>query len=408
MRILFSHCQLDDDNPPVRTIEAIGHELRGLGHEVRVHRSFGPPRPAGAGGAGAGRARWLARAKGRLWFAKAMARNVPMGRRDRRAIAAFRPDVVLVRADAYYHSMATAAARAGVPLVTYADAPFAYETRLYHRKARWHPPGLVEAVERRALAPSRAVIATSHPTARKLEEDYKLGLPTRVVPNGLHPERFPALSGDDRRAGRAALGIDAPHVVGFQGTFKAFHGVDRLRDLMLATSHRADAHWLLIGDGPERAGLERAVAGRVAATFLGRRPAAEVGSLLGLVDVAVVPHQKVEGIFYLSPLKVIESAAAGCAVVASDQGDIPWLLDDGRAGVLLADPDIAAWAAAVGSLLDDAPRRRSLGAAARRHVSENFTWRRIAEQYEDVLREAAAGPPRGAPTTAAVAAGGRP
>ena len=82
----------------------------------------------------------------------------------------------------------------------------------------------------------------------------------------------------------------------------------------------------------------------------------------------MVPHQFVPGVFYLSPLKVIECAAAGCAIVASWQGDIPWLLDDGRVGVVLDDPAIPAWLEAINGLLDDPNRRHVLGQAARRHV----------------------------------------
>lgn len=385
MKILFSHYLIDEDCPPARTNRAIGHELRSLGHEVLPHRSFGPPREVRLDPAGAGGIRPLL--KGKVWFAKAVARNVAMSRRDARAIREFRPDVILARQDAYCISMAMAAIRSGVPLVTYADAPVAYETRLYPSQSRWHPPGLAEALERRGLAASRAITTTSRPTARKLAE-YGLGVPMWLVPNGLHPERYPELSNGRRQGLRRELGISAPLVLGFQGTFRGFHGIDRLRDIILATAHRPDIHWLLIGDGPERPALEAAVAGRVAATFLGRRPPEEVGTLLGLVDIAVAPHQFVPGIFHLSPLKIIEYAAAGCAVVAGAQGDIPWLLDEGRVGVVLEDPEIPAWTAAIEGLIDDAPGRMALGHAAREHALSRFTWHHIAERYDRVLRRA--------------------
>ena len=54
--------------------------------------------------------------------------------------------------------------------------------------------------------------------------------------------------------------------------------------------------------------------------------------MLSLVDVAVVPHAYSASHFYFCPLIILEFAAAGCAVIASSQGDIPNLLDDGRAG----------------------------------------------------------------------------
>jgi glycosyltransferase involved in cell wall biosynthesis len=392
MKILFGHYLLDDDNPPVRTNRAITEQLRALGHDVELHRSAGPAwtvRATDGGPSAVARRSAVQRFKDRAWFARASYRNRAAYRRDRDALARFHPDVVLVRHDPYWCSMAWAASRAGVPLVTYVDAPMAYETRLYNAAHRWHPPGVVEWFERQALAPSRLLTATSHPTAQKVREDYAVTVPIRIIANGLHPDRFPPRDEASRSGRLRELGI-APSacVVGFQGTFKPFHGIDRLRELILATASRSDVHWLLIGDGPERASLEASVAGRSRATFLGRRDPAEMGRLLSLFDVAVVPHEFVPGIFYLSPLKVIECAAAGCAVVASSQGDIPWLLDDGRAGVVLDTPDLDAWSAAIMSLAGDPARRQSLGEASRRHVLEHFTWRQIAEQYAEALTEA--------------------
>jgi glycosyltransferase involved in cell wall biosynthesis len=390
MKILFSHYLLDDDCPPLRTNTAITAQLRQLGHEVQLHRSAGPPIAVVAGREGSPQKRpsLVLRLKNKVWFSRTSMRNIGAYRRDMAVLRGYRPDAVLVRHDAYWCSMAWAAERSRVPLVTYVDAPMAYETRLYQMGSRWHPPGLVEWIERQALRPSRALTATSHPTMEKIREDYGITTPISVIPNGLHPERFPVLDESTRRERRSALGVDAPVVVGFQGTFQRFHGVDRLQELMLSLTHRKDVHWLLIGDGPERPALQQGVAGRVQATFMGRQPAESMGALLNLTDIAVVPHNFVNGIFYLSPLKVIESGAAGCAVVASRQGDIPWLLDDGRAGVLVDTPDLSDWTQAIERLADDPGLRRQLGQAAQRYVLERFTWRQIAIQFAEVLAAA--------------------
>jgi glycosyltransferase involved in cell wall biosynthesis len=386
LRILLSHYLLDDDTPPARIVHALRDEFQLLGHEVAIHRSAGPPRPVHRGGSGQSRRR-LGLVRDKVWFAKAIARNFPMLRRDLRAVQGFRPDVVVVRQDSYCASMALACRLKGVPYVLYADAPVAYESRIFESNGRWHPPALVEAIEQSGLSRSSAVTTMSHPAAAQLGL-YRVDRPIHVIPNGVHPDRYPQLSDEERRQRRAALGIDAPVVLGFQGTFRAFHGIDRLRELMLGTAQRPDIHWLLIGDGPERSALEASVSGRVAATFLGRRPHETMGELLSLVDIAVAPHQFVNGNFYFSPLKILEYAASGCAIVASHQGDIPWLLDEGRAGIVLEAPEVSAWLGAVDRLLDDSTLRRSLGQAARRHVLDHFTWKRVAEQYEDVLQSA--------------------
>ena len=387
MKILYSHYLADDTHPAAQMVRRIAEELRGLGHAVEIHRSLGPA-PAGPKAEESrevgSRSRRGASVRGAAWFLKAILRNAGMSRRDLEALDRVRPDVVLARQDAYCVSMAEAAARRGVPLVIYADAPVAHEVRRFNPDGRWHPPGLVEAIERRGLGRSRAILTISRPSARILG-GYGLEVPIEVAPNGVRPEHFPEIEPAERARRRAALGIGPGRVLGFQGSFKAFHGIERLRDLMLATADRPDLHWLLIGDGPDLPALREAVAGRVRASILGRRPPEEVGALLGLVDIAIAPHPIDDGPFYFCPLKILEYAAAGCAVVAGDQGDIASLLDDGRAGVLVRESELSLWEEAIDRLLADDPARIALGHAARRFVMDRFTWRQAAEKVERVL-----------------------
>lgn len=387
MRILYSHYLAADDHPAVRMTESISDQLRSLGHEVLIHRCSGPetPAPAHSREEITARSGPLRTAKGSLWFAKAMSRNRAMMRRDLATIDQFHPNIVLARQDAYCWSMPRACLRTGTPLVTYADAPVAHEARLFSESGRWHPPCLVETIERWGLSHSRAIITVSHPAAERLRR-YEVDVPIHVIPNGVHPNRFPVLTTQQREAERKALGLTAKLVIGFQGTFRPFHGIDLLRDLMLASRAHPDIQWLLIGDGPGRATIEQAVAERVPAIFMGMQPAERVGRLLGLIDVAVVPYANLANDFYFCPLKILEFAAAGCALIASNQGDIPKLLDEGRAGVLVSRPDVEAWQAALDRVLADDHYRQSLGHDARRFVFANLTWQHTAQGVETVLQ----------------------
>ena len=388
MRILYSHYLTDDDHPAAQMVRAVASALQDRGHDVNVYRS-GAPSPGGPPGVSVPGVRENNPAvrgiKRKAWFARAMARSVAMRQFDLEEIRRFRPDVVLARQDAYCTSMPWAASRLRAPLVTYADAPVAYESRRFGRDGRWHPPGLVEAIESWTLARSRAVVTVSRPAARRLAT-YKARAEVHVVPNGVDPERFAPLTDAQKLQVRAALGLTAPKVAAFVGSFKSFHGTDRLRDMILATSHREDTQWLLIGDGPERPALEAALAGRTRALFLGRRTPQQVASLLAVTDVAVAPHAPFRGDFYFCPLKVLEYAAAGCAVVASDQGDIPELLGRGEAGVIISEPGIDPWVIAVNRLLDDPVRRAELGKVARAWVLSRYTWAKTAERIDDVLQ----------------------
>ena len=78
----------------------------------------------------------------------------------------------------------------------------------------------------------------------------------RVAWNGVTPERFPVIAEKERQDRRKVLGLKAENIVVFQGSFRPFHGVDLLRQVIRATAGRSDTQWLLIGDGPERAALQ--------------------------------------------------------------------------------------------------------------------------------------------------------
>jgi starch synthase len=97
------------------------------------------------------------------------------------------------------------------------------------------------------------------------------------------------------------------------------------------------------------------------------------------------------------PLGIVnlEAAACGTAVVASDVGGIPEVVDDGRTGLLVHyDPEdpagfAAGLAARISELLADPARAAEMGAAGRKRVLAEFGWPAIARQtvqvYETVL-----------------------
>jgi glycosyltransferase involved in cell wall biosynthesis len=393
LRILASHYLADPEHAAARAWDEICAAIRALGHQVVVHRSAGPaahqpPATVPSDSTQSGRA--LQGLRNTFWFSRALARNRAMTARDRQALLQHRPDIVLARADAYCYSMPKAARRAGVPLITYADAPVAHETRSFcHRTGRWHPPGLVETIERNTLRQSLAVLTISHPAAQLLAS-YQVGRPIDVAPNGIDPARFPKLDPAQRAAGRSALGLTAPRVAGFSGTFQVFHGLDHLLKLIQSLAHRRDTQWLLVGDGPEGPALRAALRERADVVFTGRRPREEVGRLLGLMDVAIAPPPQLEGPYYFCPMRVIEYAASGCAVVAQALGDIPRLLDGRRAGVVLDTADLPQWRDAVDALLDDPDHCAKLGQAARQWIHGHHTWRHTAAAITRTLTSALA------------------
>ncbi|HEX2807351.1 MAG TPA: glycosyltransferase, partial [Kineosporiaceae bacterium] len=69
----------------------------------------------------------------------------------------------------------------------------------------------------------------------------------------------------------------------------------------------------------------------------------------------------------------VEAQACGTPVVAARVGGLLTAVRDGETGLLVGGHDPRDWARAIGDLLDDGARRRSMQSAAVRHAA-GFGW----------------------------------
>jgi glycosyltransferase involved in cell wall biosynthesis len=120
--------------------------------------------------------------------------------------------------------------------------------------------------------------------------------------------------------------------------------------------------------------------------FCGEVDRARLDTLFRTATVFV--HASREESFGMS---IAEAMSFGLPVVGGkSSGDVPELLDDGRAGVLVDTDDAASIAAAVSSLLEDEGRRKKLGEAARQRVVSQCSASAVTAAYLDVYEQAAA------------------
>jgi starch synthase len=116
-------------------------------------------------------------------------------------------------------------------------------------------------------------------------------------------------------------------------------------------------------------------------------PGDQVREILSAATVFVCPS-------VYEPLGIVNLEAMACstAVVASDVGGIPEVVDDGRTGLLVHyDPADATGfetglADAVNSLVADPQRAAGFGRTGRQRCIDEFSWARIAQQTLEVYR----------------------
>jgi glycosyltransferase involved in cell wall biosynthesis len=161
---------------------------------------------------------------------------------------------------------------------------------------------------------------------------------------------------------RARLGLDDRFVVGMVGRLAPQKDQLTLIEAV-ARAGLARSTLVLVGDGPRRADLERAAAGRpdLDIRFLGARP--DGARLVRAFDVAV-NASRWEGL----PRVVVEAAAAGVPVVASDVGSTGELVENGRTGWLVPPADPDALADAIAEIAADPGLAEARAEEARRRV----------------------------------------
>ena len=141
------------------------------------------------------------------------------------------------------------------------------------------------------------------------------------------------------------------------------------------------AHFLIIGDGPERPQLEqlaREIEVADCVHFLGTRN--DVPDLLGLLDVLLLTSHN-----EANPVSILEGLSCGKPVVATRVGSVPESVLDEQVGYLVEPGSIDAMTRRVVELLRDPDLAQALGAAGRRHVVSHWSLERMVEGYEDLL-----------------------
>ncbi|WP_206490217.1 glycogen synthase [Rhodococcus sp. KRD162] len=252
--------------------------------------------------------------------------------------------------------------------------------------------------ERNAVEYADAVIAVSEGMAKDVLDAYPRLDPSRVhvVRNGIDTERWFA---DHGTSTLEEIGVDpSKPIVAFVGRITRQKGVGHL----IAAAHRFDPSIQLVlcagaPDTPEIAAeTERAVA-QLAEQREGvfwvkdMLPTDKIREILTAAAVFVCPS-------VYEPLGIVNLEAMACetAVVASDVGGIPEVVDDGRTGRLVHynsyEPEAFErnLADTVNEVVLDPARATAMGKAGRERAVAEFSWASIAKQTLAVYNDASA------------------
>ena len=205
-------------------------------------------------------------------------------------------------------------------------------------------------------------------------------------------------NGVDLSVWRPSAVADAPRDATefmFLGRLVGWKAVDIAIEALGNIADEVDVRLTVVGDGPERAALERAAAAARTPSgaplgdrisFLGWQPQDRCAELLGRADVLVLPS-----LYECGGAVVLEAMAMGKPVIATDWGGPADYLD-ASCGVLVAPTSreglVGGFADAMAALAASPERRRELGAGGRQRVDAEFDWEIKVDRIVEVYRSA--------------------
>lgn len=174
-------------------------------------------------------------------------------------------------------------------------------------------------------------------------------------------------------------------IVAYVGTMSTVaHGVDLLLDAFALVLHTLpEAKLLMVGDGDDRALLQskaQQLGVQHAIHWTGRVPPEDARRWFTLAACSVDPVSDTPAMRGRSPLKIVESLAAGVPVVTGHVGDRREMLAHGDAGVLVQAGDANDLAQGILAVLRDVALRMKLAAGARQQ-RERYLWPALAQKW---------------------------
>jgi glycosyltransferase involved in cell wall biosynthesis len=259
--------------------------------------------------------------------------------------------------------------------------------------------GGLRLMERCTARAADHVIATNDSYRRiVLERDGVSPSCVTVVRTG------PDLASLRRTTTQPRVSTTKPHVAVYLGVMGPQDGVHLVLEMADHVVHRLDRHdigFTLIGSGDcydelvtqsHRLGLTDYV------TFTGRIPDADVAAILSKADVGISPDPKNPLNDVSTMNKTMEYMTFELPVVAFDLRETRVSASD--AAVYATPNDVEELGTLLVDLIDDEPRRRSMGRVGRARIEQELAWEHQAPNYVGIYQKLLAHSPQPVAATA--------
>lgn len=304
-----------------------------------------------------------------------------------------RPDIVIATSPQFFCGWA------GVAVHWLRRVPFALEIRDIWPESietvgaiRFRPVlRLLQWLERRMYLAADHIVAVG--------EGYRCKILERLGGEGRGPEISVITNGVDLgffRPQRPDVrflhqwDLEGRFVCAYVGTIGMAHGLEVVIEaarLLKAAGHE-DIRFCLVGDGAERARLQRLAQESGVddlVVFTGRQPKEEIPRILASSDVCLVHLRNCELFGTVLPSKIFEIMAMGRPMILGVNGEAQRIVREAEAGIAIEPGSAASLAQAVQRLADERWLSDRLGASARQYVARHYNRDVLAQRYLRLL-----------------------
>lgn len=240
----------------------------------------------------------------------------------------------------------------------------------FQRSFRWVKPSLDKAT------------AVAVPSGFLEEVFREFGQSTRVVPNIIDTTLFKPASAACPESEPARQTFDLV----ITRNLEPIYGIDvAIRALAKVRQTRCPARLLIAGSGPQESELKQLARDLGVAEeirFVGRLERSEIVDLYASADAMINPAH-VDNM----PNSVLEALACGLPVISTRVGGVPYILTHEETGLLVADDDVDALAAAIIRLSGDESLRQRLRENGLAQIDQ-YTWPSVRNQWLQTYHDA--------------------
>lgn len=229
------------------------------------------------------------------------------------------------------------------------------------------------------------VTTDNEKTAKSFKTKLAKSMPIEVIPNGIDSENEFDSSHHNRADQRKELGLkDEDMSVFFIGRLSTEKNPDifvKAAKKVIAKNGAENVKFCIIGDGPSRAHVDRLLRGvdESRIQYLGYQ--SDIARYLSAADVFVLPSS-IEGF----PLSILEAMAMKVAVVASNVGAIPDVIENGKNGYIIQPGSIDNIADVLMDLNSHRDVLESVKQAGRKDIETLYSHKQLGEHYRSLYK----------------------